>query len=76
MMYAGDEEYSDDISSGPPPELEGEPDPLDLEPEHEGCPCAACGRTIDDEDEGTSSPSGSMHTWCATTHEREHPEDW
>ena len=53
MMYAGDEEYSDDITSGPPPELEGEPDPLDLEPEHEGCPCAACGRTIDYEDEGT-----------------------
>ena len=67
MMYSGDEECPDDVTSGPAEEPEHE---------HEGCTCSECGREIEYEDEGTSTPSGSMHTWCATKHERDSPEDW
>ncbi len=66
MMYAGDEYYSDDVTSG---DLEG------LELFHEGCECGLCGDVIED-DQGESSPYGSVHTWCARKDERKTPTLW
>jgi hypothetical protein len=43
---------------------------------HRGTECAHCNAEIELEEEGTSSPHGSMHTWCAEEHEAQHPEDW
>lgn len=44
--------------------------------DHEGCECAACGKDIENEDDGTSSPIGSMHKECVEAHEAEHPDQW
>lgn len=43
---------------------------------HEGCECAHCNETIDEEADGTSSPHGSMHIGCAAEHEAQHPDQW
>lgn len=32
---------------------------------HEGCECSRCGGVIETEEEGESSPNGSIHTACA-----------
>jgi hypothetical protein len=65
MMYAGDEHYTDDITSGTPPE-----------PEHEGCECAICDGIIEDDSEGESSYSGSVHIWCARRIPGKPPTEW
>ena len=38
--------------------------------------CARCGRTIDNDDDEESTPSGSMHRQCAAEYESESPQDW
>lgn len=43
---------------------------------HEGNECAYCGKLIACEDDGDSTPEGSMHCWCALKHERENPDNW
>lgn len=45
-------------------------------PKHEGNECAECRKPIESEDDGTSSPHGSMHLACAAKHEAEHPDQW
>lgn len=43
---------------------------------HQGCECARCGQAIESEDDGQSTPSGSMHSECAAQYEAENPQDW
>lgn len=46
------------------------------EREHAGVECAHCGEVIEEEEDGDSTPQGSMHKGCADEHERENPEEW
>lgn len=36
---------------------------------HLGCPCALCGKTIRNEEDGDSSENGSIHIQCGEDHE-------
>ena len=67
MMYAGDEYYSDDITSG---------DGGDEQDDHIGCICGLCRKIIDVDDEGMSSPFGSVHVECGEQHEAANPDQW
>ena len=71
-MYAGDEYYTDDVTSGDG----GDHEQLEPDCEHEGCECGLCGDVIEDEDQGESSPYGSVHTWCARKDEWKSPTMW
>jgi hypothetical protein len=60
--------------------LEGDEDDEDDDEEqesvHEGVECCLCDAIIEDEDQGESSPYGSVHTWCAVKSRRRSPQDW
>lgn len=43
---------------------------------HVGIECVECGELIEDNEDGESSPHGSMHSQCARLHEIEHPTEW
>lgn len=51
-------------------------EPVPTDDGYEGHSCQNCGGTIRSDGNGTGSPIGSMHQWCAEMHRRKNPTMW